>query len=111
MTYDKVKYNNEFNKQAYDRLNIQVPKGQKKVLEEHWKSLSYNSLNAYINDLIKKDKEERNMELSSEEQFILNRFRYGNDEEKEKIYNLALEIDKDQFKRKIQENKQSNETE
>lgn len=53
--YDKVKYNNEYNKQTYDRLNIQVPKGQKAVIEEHWRSKGYKSLNAYVNDLINKD--------------------------------------------------------
>lgn len=55
MSYDKVKYNNEYNKQAYDRLNIQVPKGRKTVIEEHYKKLGYKSLNAFINDLINKD--------------------------------------------------------
>ena len=37
MSYDKVKYNNEYNKQTYDRLNIQVPKGRKAIIEEHYK--------------------------------------------------------------------------
>lgn len=57
MAYEKVKYNNEYNKQAYDRLNIQVPKGQKAVIETHWKSLGYKSLNAYVNALIQADME------------------------------------------------------
>lgn len=57
MAYEKVKYNNEYNKQAYDRLNIQVPKGQKAVIEAHWKSLGYKSLNAYVNALIQADME------------------------------------------------------
>ncbi len=55
MAYDKVKYNNEFNKEKYDRLNIQVPKGQKEIITEHWKSKGYKSLNSYINNLIAKD--------------------------------------------------------
>lgn len=59
MAYEKVKYNNEYNKQAYDRLNIQVPKGQKAVIEAHWKSLGYKSLNAYVNALIQADMEGR----------------------------------------------------
>lgn len=59
MTYDKVKYNNAYNKVAYDRLNIQVPKGQKAVIEEHWRSLGYKSLNAYINDMIQRDMSQR----------------------------------------------------
>lgn len=57
MGYDKVKYNNEYNRQTYDRLNIQVPKGQKSVIDDHWKSMGYKSLNSYVNDLIKKDME------------------------------------------------------
>lgn len=55
MSYNKVQYNNEYNKQAYDRLNIQVPKGQKAIIEAHWKAKGYKSLNAYVNDLISKD--------------------------------------------------------
>lgn len=57
MPYEKVKYNNEYNKQAYDRLNIQVPKGQKAVIETHWKAKGYKSLNAYVNALIQADME------------------------------------------------------
>ena len=55
MSYDKVKYNNEFNKQAYDRLNIQVAKGRKAIIEEHWKAKGYKSLNSYVNALIEQD--------------------------------------------------------
>lgn len=55
MSYDKVKYNNEYVKNNYDRLNIQVPKGQKAIIEAHWKSKGYHSLNSYVNDLINKD--------------------------------------------------------
>ena len=55
MAYDKVKYNNEFNKQAYDRLNIQVTKGKKSVIEAHYKAKGYKSLNSYINALIDAD--------------------------------------------------------
>ena len=55
MKFDKVKYNNEFNKKAYDRLNIQVPKGKKEIIESHAKSKGYKSLNAYVNALIEVD--------------------------------------------------------
>lgn len=57
MGYDKVKYNNAYNKEAYDRVSINFVKGQKAVIEEHWRQLGYKSLNAYINDLIRKDME------------------------------------------------------
>ena len=55
--FNPTKYKNDFTKEKYDRLNIQVPKGQKAVIEEHWKNRGYKSLNAYVNELIKKDME------------------------------------------------------
>ena len=45
----------KYNKENYDRLNIQVPKGQKAEIEKHWKAKGYKSLNAYANELIRKD--------------------------------------------------------
>lgn len=57
MPYDKVRYNNAYNKETYDRLSIQVPKGRKAIIEAHWKSRGYKSLNSYVNDLISKDME------------------------------------------------------
>lgn len=53
--FNQSKYANEFAKKNYDRLNIQVPKGQKAVIEAHWKTKGYKSLNAYVNDLITQD--------------------------------------------------------
>ena len=53
--FNATKYKNEFNKEAYDRVSINFPKGQKAVIEEHWRSKGYKSLNAYVNDLINKD--------------------------------------------------------
>lgn len=55
MAFDKVKYDNDYIKSNYDRLNIQVAKGQKAEIEMHWKAKGYKSLNTYINDLIKAD--------------------------------------------------------
>lgn len=55
MSYDKVKYNNKFNKESYDRVSINFPKGQKAVIEEHWKSKGFKSLNSYVNHLINTD--------------------------------------------------------
>lgn len=63
--FNQSKYVNEFAKQNYDRLNIQVPKGQKAVIEAHWKAKGYKSLNAYVNDLITQD-----MERTGEKQGI-----------------------------------------
>ena len=55
MAFNQSKYANEFAKEKYDRLNIQVPKGRKVIIETHWKEKGYKSLNSYINDLINKD--------------------------------------------------------
>ena len=58
MTYDKVKYNAQYNKQNYTELKLRIPKGRKAIIEEHWKAKGYKSLNAYVNDLIRKDMED-----------------------------------------------------
>lgn len=55
MGFNQSKYANEFAKEKYDRLNIQVPKGKKSIIEEHYKNKGYKSLNAYVNDLIYRD--------------------------------------------------------
>lgn len=55
MAFNQSKYANEFAKEKYDRLNIQVPKGRKAIIETRWKEKGYKSLNSYINDLINKD--------------------------------------------------------
>lgn len=59
MAFDKCKYDNEYIKNNYDRLNIQVPKGQKAVIKEHFTELGYKSLNEYVNALIRADFEKR----------------------------------------------------
>lgn len=53
--FNKQKYDTEYAKQNYDRCIFNVPKGQKVVIEQHWKARGYKSLNAYVNDLIKRD--------------------------------------------------------
>lgn len=53
--FNQAKYIQEYQKEKYDRCIFNVPKGQRKVIEEHWKKRGYKSLNAYINDLIDKD--------------------------------------------------------
>jgi len=53
--FNSTKYKNDFNKEAYDRASINFPKGQKAIIEQHWRSKGYKSLNSYINDLIAKD--------------------------------------------------------
>lgn len=60
MAYEKVEYNNKFNKDNYDRTNIFFPKGKKDLIKEHWKKKGYKSLNSYINHLIDQDMENSN---------------------------------------------------
>ena len=38
MAYDKIKYNNGFNKENYDRIEFIVPKGRKPELKQFAKS-------------------------------------------------------------------------
>lgn len=44
---DTIKYNNEFNKQAYDRINLTVPKGEKADIQAHAKQQG-ESVNGFI---------------------------------------------------------------
>ncbi len=65
--FNPTKYKNEFNKEAYDRASINFPKGQKAVIEAHWKRLGYRSLNSYVNELIQNDMELHPAEENLEE--------------------------------------------
>ena len=56
-TFDKVAYNNSFNAQAYDRINLTVPKGQKDLIKAQAEK-NGESVNAYIYRLIATDMQE-----------------------------------------------------
>ena len=56
-SFDKVAYNNSFIAQAYDRINLTVPKGQKEAIKAHAEKQG-ESVNAYINRLIAADMQE-----------------------------------------------------
>ena len=49
-----VKYNNDFNSKAYDRINLTVPKGQKEIIQEAAKR-NGESVNGFIGRLIEKE--------------------------------------------------------
>lgn len=49
--FDKVAYNNQFNAQAYDRINLTVPKGEKERIQAAAKK-SGESVNALINRVL-----------------------------------------------------------
>lgn len=57
-SFDKQKYDTEYAKKNYDRCIFNVPKGQKAIIEKHWKAKGYKSLNSYINHLIDQDMEQ-----------------------------------------------------
>ena len=53
----KSDYDNQYAKENYDRIIVQVKKGEKEFIKAYAKEKGYTSLNAYINELIKKDME------------------------------------------------------
>ena len=54
--FDKIAYNNQFNANAYDRINLTVPKGKKDEIKAHAESLG-ESVNGYLWRLIQEDME------------------------------------------------------
>ncbi len=49
--FDKIKYNNSFNKETYDRFSLMLPKGKKEIIQEYAKQ-NGESINAFINRAI-----------------------------------------------------------
>lgn len=50
--FDSVKYRNDFQKEKYDRIIVNVPKGEKKTINDYAESAGYKSLNAFVVDAI-----------------------------------------------------------
>ena len=55
--FDKVSYNNAFNAQAYDRINLTVPKGDKEIIKAHAEKHDGGSVNGFIQRAIKETME------------------------------------------------------
>ena len=53
--FNQAKYIQEYQKENYDRCIFNVPKGDKKKIQEHYQKLGYVSLNQYINELVRRD--------------------------------------------------------
>lgn len=53
--FDAVKYKNEWQKEKYDRIIVNVEKGKRASIDNFRKEKGYSSLNAYINELIRRD--------------------------------------------------------
>lgn len=58
MAFNQFKYQNNYNKEHYARLSIQVGIEEKEKIDTHWKNKGYKSFNAYVNELIRKDMNE-----------------------------------------------------
>lgn len=63
--FNQSKYAQEYNREKYDRLSINVPKGQKQAIEAHRIAKGYESLNQYVNALIQADMNAEKLENSS----------------------------------------------
>ena len=50
--FNPTKYKNDFQKEKYDRIIVNVPKGQKEIIDEVAKQKGYKSLNAFVVDAI-----------------------------------------------------------
>lgn len=51
--FDATKYKNDFQKEKYDRIIVNVPKGEKEIIDRKAKEKGYKSLNAFIVETIK----------------------------------------------------------
>jgi hypothetical protein len=61
--FNKIEYNNSFIAQAYDRINLNVPKGEKAIIKAHADQFDGGSINGFIKRAIKetmqRDKEKQ----------------------------------------------------
>lgn len=53
--FNQSKYINDFIKETYDTIKVQVPKGQKDIIRDHAKRKGYKSMNEYMKALIDAD--------------------------------------------------------
>ena len=51
--FDKIAYNNQFIAQTYDRINLTVPKGERKNIKAHADEFDGGSVNAFIQRAIR----------------------------------------------------------
>ena len=50
--FDATQYKNQFQKEKYDRIIVNVPKGQKEVISKYAQEHQYKSLNSFVVDAI-----------------------------------------------------------
>ena len=58
MTFNKKKYDQQYQKENYDRIALNVKKGDKAVIAEHAKKRGFNSITDYIKHVVYKDMNE-----------------------------------------------------
>ena len=51
--FNATKYKNDFQKEKYDRIIVNVPKGEKVKIDEEAKKRGYKSLNAFVVEAIR----------------------------------------------------------
>lgn len=96
MTYNKVEYNANYTKTKYDTFNVRVPKGYKEEITEFYKACDYTSMNSYITTLIQNDMDiatKKMNSLDADEKFLLNCFRYADEEYRQELLELAAKAD------------------
>ncbi len=55
MTFDKKKYDQKYVKDNYDRIPINVKKGEREIIFNRAKEKGFKSITEYVKDLIKND--------------------------------------------------------
>ncbi len=63
MTFDKKKYDQKYVKNNYDRIPLNVKKGEKEKIAQHAKNKGFDSITEYIKDLIYKDMNSKNSNI------------------------------------------------
>lgn len=63
--FDSIKYRNDYNREHYARLSVNVPLEDKPKIDEFWKAKGFKSFNAYVTDLIRRDMNENNNDISN----------------------------------------------
>ena len=58
--FNQIKYQNDFNKQKYDRVTLMLPKGEKEVIKAHAEKYDGGSVNAFIQRAIAETMERDN---------------------------------------------------
>lgn len=62
--FNQVKYNNQYNREHYARLSVNVKLEDRTEIDEHWKKKGFKSFNSYVIDLIRKDMYKENNKVT-----------------------------------------------